>query len=573
MIILPAIFTDHAVLQQGKRVAVWGETDGAGIEAVLVKGGEEVICSVRAALTPVEREMAGKVPPPLPEESFDTENRKVFSAFLEPQLPGGPYTLIIREADRRSEINLSDIWFGEVFLAGGQSNMELNLKDSRNGKEEVARSENPNIRFYCTPKVAYVGEELFEQERSSGWTYCNPDTSYYQSAIGYYFAKDLSQRLNRMVGVINCNWGGTSATCWIGRDAVLANPELVPYLEAYEKASSGMSEEEYLKALEEYRIYDIEFNKKLAQYYATAESPSWNGAIAVCGECRYPGPMGPRTWCRPNGLYESMLSRVAPYTAAAFLFYQAEEDDNRPFTYAKLLPVLMKEWRRIWNDEKMPFLLVQLPGYNGEEETDLMNWPIIREIQQKTADTDAYSAMAVTIDLGNRTNVHPLDKKPVGERLSLQAQYLLYGLITEEQAAGPLYETARFEGNRVFIKLKNAGDGLRVKLPAEWNAFDPEEAEKGGFEEAGQKNLNKITGFELAGKDRIYYNASVINISGDTLCVESGEVPEPQFVRYLWRNFAQVTLYGKKSIPLAPFRSSEEDGAMPIGSRQGKLLE
>ena len=586
MIILPAIFTDRAVLQQGRKAAVWGETDGSGIEVLLLKPGREdkdmsaaceqgkavTVCCVKAGLYDVAPHNS-KVPP-LPSDVNVATDRRGFIAYLEPQEAGGPYMLVIRETMAGgSETVLHDIWFGEVFLAGGQSNMELNLINSRNGAQEVAVSEDPNVRFYCTPKVAYVGDELYEQERKSSWTYCNPETSYYQSAIAYYFARDLSRRLGRMVGIINCNWGGTSATCWISRKTLEAHDELMPYLEAYERAASAYSGDEYLKALEEYKAYDIEFNRKLADYYATAESPNWNDAIKVCGECRYPGPMGPRTWCRPNGLYESMLRRVAPYTLAAFLFYQAEEDDNRPYTYAKLLPVLMDEWRREWNNAEQPFLLVQLPGYNGEDERDLMNWPIIREIQQETSDRDQNSAMAVTIDLGHRTNVHPLDKKPVGERLSLQAQYLLYGLLSREEASGPVFDRAEFDSHRVSIYFNNAADGFLVKLLAEWNAYDPDEAGGGRFEDAVTENLDKISGFELAGADFKYHEAKVTGVEGNRLTIESDGVDEPKYARYLWRNYTQVTLYGRRGIPAAPFRTDKNDKALPLGSRQGKLLE
>ncbi|MCR5685864.1 MAG: sialate O-acetylesterase [Lachnospiraceae bacterium] len=578
MIILSAIFTDHAVLQQGKKAAVWGETDGSDIEVILMRKDMqgETVCSVKAVTVPVP-DAESKVPPVAASESFDEHNRKAFLAYLEPQEPGGPYSILIREnkspAGSGSEIILNDIWFGEVFLAGGQSNMELNLINSRNGKEEVAASFDPNVRFYCTPKVAYVGEELYGQERTSVWTGCNPETSYYQSAIGYYFARDLSRKLGRMVGIINCNWGGTSATCWISRETTEAHPELMPYLEAYDRACSGQTEEEYLKALEEYRIYDAEFNRKLSEYYATAQSPNWNDAIKVCGECRYPGPMGPRTWCRPNGLYESMLRRVAPYTLAGFLFYQAEEDDNRPFTYAKLLPVLMRAWRDEWKDPELPFLLVQLPGYNGEDEQDLMNWPIIREIQQNTAKSDANCAMAVTIDLGHRTNVHPLDKKPVGERLSLQAQYLLYGMLSGEKASGPVFDRAEFHKGRADVYFENADEGFDVKIPGGWNAYNPDEAGGGHFEKLSDTNLGFVTGFELAGQDRIYHEAVVTKSTGNVITVESPRVDTPVYVRYLWRNFAEVTLYGVNGIPVAPFRSNADDKAMPLGSRQGRLLE
>ena len=102
----------------------------------------------------------------------------------------------------------------------------------------------------------------------------------------------------------------------------------------------------------------------------TCEHPTWDEAISLFGENKYPGPMGPLSEFRPSGLYQTMVSRLIPYTIAGFIYYQGEEDDHKPTTYYELLSALIKQWRKDWNDETLPFLVVQLPIFQNEGEPD-----------------------------------------------------------------------------------------------------------------------------------------------------------------------------------------------------------
>lgn len=324
-------------------------------------------------------------------------------------------------------------------------------------------------------------------------------------------------------------------------------PCLSSYLEEYDNIVKNQDEEEYLKELEEYYAYQAEFDKNVGNYFATSQNPTWEEAIKLFGESRYPGPVGPRTVNRPYGLYESMLSRIAPYTIAGFLYYQGEEDDHKPYTYYELLSTLVKQWRHDWKDDTLPFMLVQLPVFQDINEPDYKNWPFIREAQMRLYNTVKNTGIAVILEHGEYGNIHPVDKKPVGERLMLQAMHHVYGGASLAEAAGPLYHSYYTEGSQIHIKFQNAETGLKCT----------------------EKVLD---GFEIAGADKKYFPAKAV-IAGDSVILESDKVKTPLYARYFWTNYSKVTLYGADGIPAAPFRTSPEDGSEFTGSRNTGLVD
>lgn len=516
MLKLPAVFSNCMVLQRNKNIAVWGEADGELVAVSLDN------CTVET----------------------EVHNGK-WNLCLPPHKAGGPYKMTVKSGN--DVIVFDDIMLGEVWLAGGQSNMEFALKDDKNGMEIIKNASGDNVRFYYTPKVSWKGEELYKAEQESSWSKFTPESCEEWSAVGYYFADKLSEKLGVTVGIIGCNWGGTSASCWISRDFLESVPCLSSYLEEYDNIVKNQDEEEYLKELEEYYAYQAEFDKNVGNYFATSQNPTWEEAIKLFGESRYPGPVGPRTVNRPYGLYESMLSRIAPYTIAGFLYYQGEEDDHKPYTYYELLSTLVKQWRHDWKDDTLPFMLVQLPVFQDINEPDYKNWPFIREAQMRLYNTVKNTGIAVILEHGEYGNIHPVDKKPVGERLMLQAMHHVYGGASLAEAAGPLYHSYYTEGSQMHIKFQNAETGLKCteKVP---------------------------DGFEIAGADKKYFPAKAV-IAGDSVILESDKVKTPLYARYFWTNYSKVTLYGADGIPAAPFRTSPEDGSEFTGSRNTGLVD
>lgn len=519
MLTTAAIFSDYMVLQRNKRIAVWGSSDAPSV-SICLHGQEQEVC--------VEQDVAdGK-----------------WYAELPPQEAGGPYRLEITSG--KDWITFEDVMIGEVWLAGGQSNMEFELQNCKGGGQIVKNATPGSVRFYYTPKVAWLGEELAEAERTSAWELFTPEACAKWSAVGYFFAERIAKELGVTVGIIGCNWGGTSASCWMGRKALEEYKSLSSYLEEYDKATDGQDEETYLKEYQAYVEYQARFDRQVGEYYKTNPDANWDEAIALFGENQYPGPMGPRNFTRPCGLYETMLQRVMPYTLAGFLYYQAEEDDHKPRIYDTLLTALIRQWRKDWKDDALPFLIVQLPVFRNEGEDDYQNWAFLREAQMRVFQTVRNTGIAVTLELGEDRNIHPLDKKPVGERLALQALYSVYRKIKEKEAFGPIYRDYHIEDDRLVTEFDHAEDGI---------VFESEDD----------------LGFELAGADRHYYQAKAY-ADGYKIVLSAAEVPKPVSARYCWTNYRKVAVFGSNHLPMAPFRTDKADGAVAYGSRQGRIF-
>ncbi|MGN0436421.1 MAG: sialate O-acetylesterase [Wujia sp.] len=528
-----AIFSDNMVLQRNKNIVIWGTTDSPLVEASI--NGVTVSATVRDGS---------------------------FKIILPPMKAGGPYTLVI--STDRDKLEYSNIMLGEVWLAGGQSNMEFELQGCKEGDKELANM-CESVRFYYTPKNSWVGDELLEAEEKSCWELSDSPDRGKWSAVGYYFARELSKKLGVTVGVIGCNWGGTSASCWVSREYLEKRTELASYLQEYDEAVKDICLEDYAKAWDEYLVYQAEFDVKVGEYYKTCPNPTWDEAISLFGESKYPGPMGPRNFTRPCGLYETMLSRVCPYTIAGFIFYQGEEDDHKPYTYDILLETLIKQWRNDWDDDTLPFINVQLPIFTEMGEDDFKNWPLIREAQMRVYNTVKNTGIAVALEKGEIYNIHPIDKKPVGERLARQALYHVYKLVSAEEAFGPMYESHSYEADGILIVLKHVYGGLTYSQDVE--------------------TIGAVGGFELAGEDKVYYKARASFADENTnnrlargenkivLKLTCDEVDAPVYARYCWTNYQEIGLFGGNGLPLAPFRTDTHDGAKATGSRKGFVIE
>ena len=205
MLKLPAIFSDHMILQRHKPVAIWGESDA-----------EKVTVCIQDAHV-VTYVMDGK-----------------WRTLLPPMEAGGPYELTVTTDKGDSKV-YKDVMYGEIWLAGGQSNMELELQNSKDGADAVSEAHNELVRFYYTPKVSYLCEELYQLEEKSSWELCTPENVGRWSAVGYYFAKKLAAQLDVPVGIIGCNWGGTSASCWMSREALENDKVISSYVEEYDE--------------------------------------------------------------------------------------------------------------------------------------------------------------------------------------------------------------------------------------------------------------------------------------------------------------------------------------------------
>jgi sialate O-acetylesterase len=232
----------------------------------------------------------------------------------------------------------------------------------------------------------------------------------------------------------------------------------------------------------------------------------------------------------PTVLYNAMLAPATPYTIKGFLWYQAEANSGNAAEYAQLMPALIRDWRRIWEQGELPFLYAQLPNFMDVNYLPSEgNWASTREAQLKTLSVPN-TGMAVTIDLGEWNDIHPDNKKDVGERLSLLAQQIAYG-DKQVVAWSPLYDTAVIDGNRIVVHFRNTGSGLVTN--------DGEAPES----------------FAIAGADKQFVWAQA-KIEGDKVVVWNDAIAHPLYVRYAWAdNPANPNLYNKEGLPASPFRT------------------
>ncbi|MEZ0541306.1 sialate O-acetylesterase [Fibrella arboris] len=234
---------------------------------------------------------------------------------------------------------------------------------------------------------------------------------------------------------------------------------------------------------------------------------------------------------QPAALYNAMVAPAIKYAIKGICWYQGESNAGRPQEYQKLMPALINDWRNRWQLGTLPFLYVQLPGYmDYSYQPSESDWAVLREAQL-TALTVPNTGMAVAIDLGEWNDIHPDNKKDVGERLALAALKTAYheNLVS----SGPLYQSATIEGNKIVVNFSNTGSGLITN----------------DGEAPGE--------FAIAGADKKFVWAQA-EINGGKVVVWSDEVPSPQFVRYAWAdNPVHPNLYNKEGLPASPFRTDK----------------
>jgi sialate O-acetylesterase len=227
---------------------------------------------------------------------------------------------------------------------------------------------------------------------------------------------------------------------------------------------------------------------------------------------------------------------VAPATKAAirgFIWYQGEANTSKPREYRQLLPALIADWRNKWRLGDLPFLYVQLPNFmEVQYSPSESQWAELREAQLSALSVPN-TAMAVAIDAGEWNDLHPLDKKDVGDRLALAAENIAYGE-HDLVYSGPIYRSATVDGNKIVISFTHTGSGLLIK---------------GGGE---------LHGFAIAGANKKFVWAEA-QVNGDQVIVSSEEVPNPLYVRYAWAdNPEDANLYNKEGLPASPFRTDAQ---------------
>jgi sialate O-acetylesterase len=245
-------------------------------------------------------------------------------------------------------------------------------------------------------------------------------------------------------------------------------------------------------------------------------------------------PLPPKTFIQwqPLGLYNSMIAPLLNYSIKGVIWYQGEANTKNPLEYQKLFPALIANWRQKWNEGDFPFLYVQLAAFmEAKNQPSDSNWAELREAQLKTLAVPN-TAMAVTTDIGEWNDIHPLNKEDVGNRLALAARKLAYG-DKKVIHSGPIYQSMKTEGNKITLTFTDIDGGLVAK---------------GGGE---------LRYFAVAGADKKFVWANA-KIKGNKIIVWNDSVPNPVAVRYAWADNPEgANLYNKQDLPASPFGTDE----------------
>jgi sialate O-acetylesterase len=510
-----AIFSDNMVLQHGKPVPFWGT------------GGEEgssVFVTWKSSNNSIQKE---------------TKVRDSKWSLVFPPLPAGEACEIIIK-NETDEIRFKNVITGDVWFAGGQSNMEMELINCKNGKAELASCANPNIRFYHVVKRAVIDDDYLREESESTWKECAPDTAAMLSAVAFFFARKINAETKIPIGIINCSWGGTSISTWMSEKQLNKSVAGKRFIDEYMQKIGIKTDDQYNAEMAEYFEQWRQWDARIQGRREKEPDVSWEVLNRECGECPWPQPAGRTSPYCPTNLHTARVLRAAPFAIKGFIYYQGEEDDLRAADYREMMYYLVEQWRGDWNDNKLPFLFVQLPMYASRQEIDSGNpprhWCLMRESQYLASLDIANTALAVIIDCGEFDNIHPFDKQTVGFRLALLALKKVYGHDIEADA--PVFSWPEEQGSALYLHFDNADCGLEFR-----------------------GNIDDVTAsFEIAGDQGKYYPAKV-EIDGNKVILISEKVQHPKKARYAWYKYGPTPLYAKNGLAAMPFRTNRDDSA------------
>jgi len=651
---LPAIISEHMVLERSESVPIWGKADA----------NEEVMVTLAESTARTKAGNDGKWMVRL--------NLRDSGA--------GPFQLMVKG---KNEIRISDVVVGAVWLASGQSNMEFMLKTSSGADDEIAKSRNPHLRQFRVEKAARL---KLADDCKGKWVLAGPETAGDFTAIGYYFGKRLHETLKMPVGIINASWGGTFSEAWTSMDAInqvetlkiaeearrkllaeypakkkafvdqcaawlYANqredrPSTNPKFFAGEQVSTvdwtgvtlpgkitggglppggafwirktirvpkgALDHGQDFKVLlgqitgferiywngervrettfQTYpgegnqcyfpvpsRLLRVGDNTLAVRIYAPAVSPAiaaapdrfWAGPVSLVGpwfvKAEYELPRltpsvlatAPQAPARPpelmaGAIFNGVINPLIPYGIAGVIWYQGESNAGRAYEYRIAFPLLINDWRQKWQQEQLPFYFCQLVNFRSKRPVPAESeWAELRESQSKALQLPK-TGQAVLIDLGEADDVHPRNKKDVGERLARLALAKQYG--KQIAFSGPVCESATVESGTIRVKFSHAEGGLVARaLPATYDVVS-----RIGKTAPLLRNspTSEVEGFSICGADHHWVWADA-RIEGDSVVIWSDRIPHPIAIRYAWADNPTCNLDNGAGLPAAPFRTDD----------------
>ena len=481
---LPAIFSDNMVLQQNQKLPIWGKASP----------GEKIIIHFTPSSIAWDA-VAGD------DGKWKTEIGPFKASFT-------PQVLTIKG---NNTVEIKNVLVGEVWLASGQSNMQMAVVGVKDAEQEMKNADNyPNIRL-CT--VYNVKADTPQDDFPGHWKQCNSESVKDFSAVCYFFGKELYEKLNVPIGLINSSWGGTPAEAWTPADAMKDDPDFKWAYDRFDRLMASMPEQ--IKKWQE-------------------EVEKWKADKAAGKEVSHEPwePAGERK--APSVLYNAMIHPLMPFRIAGVIWYQGESNADYAWHHEKLFKTLITSWRKNWGQGDFPFYFVQLANYTPvKSEPGESDWAELRETQLKTMQNVAGTGMAVIIDIGEADDIHPKNKQDVGKRLSLWA--LANNYDQDIEYSGPIFKSMKIKDDRVVLQFDHAGSWLTTK------------------------DDQPLKGFAVAGADKKFVWADV-KIVGNKVIVKSDKVKTPVAVRYGWAHNPVCNLCNKEGLPASPFRTDDWPG-------------
>ena len=482
---LARVFGSHMVLQRDIDLPVWGYAD-AGEQITVTLGNHQ-------AKTKANDLGQWKLTlPPLPAP--------------------GPVTMTVTG---KNCITLDDILIGEVWLCSGQSNMEWRVGQAANSAQEIAQAKYPAIRLFEVRNTS-SGLPVTDFPEPAGhyetWRICSPETiGSGFSACAYFFGRQLHQKLNIPIGLIDTTWGGTRIEPWtppIGFASIQALADIANDVQTKNNA--------YAKAVPP-------AINALKTYLQNAQQSLDRNNPLISAPPGWPGhALNHQT--APTGLYNAMIHPLAPFAIRGAIWYQGESNCGEGMLYYEKMKALIGGWRKVWNQGDFSFYFAQLAPFKYNRGQDL---PDIWQAQL-AALAIPNTGMAVTTDLvDNIKDIHPINKQDVGKRLALWAlakDYGFSGLVY----SGPLFKSMIVQGSTIRVHFDHVGPGLTTR---------------------DGKNPDY---FEIAGPDKAFVKAHA-KIDGDTILVSCKTVSQPVAVRFGYHEEAMPNLVNKAGLPASPF--------------------
>ena len=513
---LHRVFSDHMVLQRDMNVNVWGwatpgekvsvQFDGQSLSAVTDDKGKWTVklAPMKANTTPQNLTVAGK-----------------------------------------NKIELKDILVGDVWLCIGQSNMAFGV-GGINTPDDIKSADYPLIRFrggwgcWSGPLMEDLVEKPWyrvaieeDLSRLKPWKRIVPDRKEIDDcpAVGFYFARKVQKETGVPIGILEAAIGGSSIEAWLPPNAFTDYPAVAYLARQRQEAIDNW----HKKTIVDMENWVIEAKKNLADGKDISSPP----AVAPHPNENFRGR------CEVSCLYNGMINPLIPFPIKGVLWYQGENSGSEQQTYVDKLSAMVGSWRKLWGYE-FPFYYVQLPNFEkpvDDPSGGKPGWQMIRMGMFQSLKIIPNSGMAVTIDVGDPGDIHPKNKRDVGERLALWALAKDYGK-TGLVYASPLYKSMQIEGGKIRIAFDDVGGGLMI-------------GKKDGLNPVVEDQGAKLKSFAIAGEDKKWVWTDAV-IEGKTVVVSSSEVPKPVAVRYAYSmNPEGCNLYNKDGLPASPFRTDE----------------